>query len=373
MDQDLDLAVNLATVMLSQQATHPTETSIRQVAAQVIDGMLPNLKERIEDVVRQLECRYNVRIGISTELVDKSHKLWLPTRKSEINWRYWNRYKAYLANAKRLPPSVVDGVEESVDRILGLLADPQRNGAWDRRGLVVGHVQSGKTSNYTGLICKAVDAGYRVIVVLAGVHNSLRSQTQQRLDEGFLGFDSVAMRRRTAGPIPPIGVAKFDSTCPTPNTVTTRQGDFSRQVANQFLIQPTQTLLFVVKKNASVLNNLLGWVQRGFPASMSTATRPFVPEVPLLVIDDEADHASVDTKAIPRTEDGTPDPEHNPTAINRAIRKLLYSFEKSAYVGYAWRNYKLPRGQERHGMVQARGLLGECPLEGSGIAWQTQR
>ena len=56
--------------------------------------------------------------------------------------------------------------------------------------MVVGSVQSGKTANYCGLICKAIDAGYRLVVVLAGMHNNLRSQTQYRLDEGVLGRDS---------------------------------------------------------------------------------------------------------------------------------------------------------------------------------------
>ncbi len=65
--------------------------------------------------------------------------------------------------------------------------------------MVVGQVQSGKTANYTGLICKAVDAGYKLIIVLAGMQNSLRSQTQLRLDEGFLGFDSQYFQRTAAG------------------------------------------------------------------------------------------------------------------------------------------------------------------------------
>lgn len=61
----------------------------------------------------------------------------------------------------------------------------------DKKGLVVGQVQSGKTANYTGLICKAADAGFNLIIVLAGMHNNLRSQTQHRLDEDFLGFDTA--------------------------------------------------------------------------------------------------------------------------------------------------------------------------------------
>src|SRR5690606_4025242 len=88
----------------------------------------------------------------------------------------------------------------------GWLESPHRPGQWDRRGIVVGQVQSGKTGHYTGLICKAADAGYKLIVVLAGMHNSLRSQTQLRLDEGLLGFDSQYQYRYDAKTQSRIGV-----------------------------------------------------------------------------------------------------------------------------------------------------------------------
>jgi hypothetical protein len=70
------------------------------------------------------------------------------------------------------------------------LEDPEREGRWDRRGVITGHIQSGKTANYIGLICKAVDAGYKIVIVLAGLNSNLRSQTQIRLEEGFLGYNT---------------------------------------------------------------------------------------------------------------------------------------------------------------------------------------
>src|SRR5207253_3274300 len=103
-------------------------------------------------------------------------------------WRYWQRYREWLE--RTLSFKAVEALDRSSDTILGSLEDPTRDGPWDRRGLVVGHVQSGKTGNYTGLICKAADAGYKIIIVLAGIHNNLRSQTQLRVDEGFLGFNT---------------------------------------------------------------------------------------------------------------------------------------------------------------------------------------
>ncbi|MCB1885710.1 MAG: Z1 domain-containing protein [Geminicoccaceae bacterium] len=206
----------------------------------------------------------------------------------------------------------------------------------ERRGLVVGHVQSGKTASYTGLICKAADAGYTVVIVLAGLHSNLRSQTQLRLDEGFLGYDSASESRGGGRQHIPLGVGRIDPEL-RPDTITTRleRGDFSRRVANNFAINPgRQPLLFVVKKNARVLKNLLDWVLWAANDREKETGRRLVSGVPLLVIDDEADHASVDTKEQPRDENGAFDEEHDPTRINGLIRRILFAFEKSAYVGY---------------------------------------
>jgi hypothetical protein len=146
-------------------------------------------------LVREIEALVNVFVGGSTALADdRGHVPWLAERRSEIEWRFWERYRRYLAETKGFPPAAVSRLDEITDDVLGRLENPDRPGAWDRRGMVVGQVQSGKTANYTGLICKAADAGYRLVVVLAGVHNSLRSQTQLRLDEGFLGFDTQQQR-----------------------------------------------------------------------------------------------------------------------------------------------------------------------------------
>ncbi|MCX7009910.1 MAG: hypothetical protein NTY53_22155, partial [Kiritimatiellaeota bacterium] len=225
-------------------------------------------------------------------------------------------------------------MDKVTNDVLERVEDPQRPGTWDRRGLVMGHVQSGKTSNYCGLICKAADAGYKVIIVLAGVHDSLRSQTQIRLEEGFLGFMNDAF----GGPetFKPVGVGLIDSSIRA-NTGTSRaqKGDFNRNVANQFGIHPGGLpLVFVVKKNVSVLDNLIKWIRSCADAQDEATGRRFVRNVPALIIDDEADLASVDTRQQEFDEDGKPDEDHDPTKTNRNIRLLLRSFEKVAYVGY---------------------------------------
>ena len=206
-------------------------------------------------IVRELESRFNVQAGLGGELFDSTnHVEWLSSRRGAIEWRYWKRYETYLEQDVQLERGPLLRLDELTDAILRQLEDPSREGAWDRRGLVAGHVQSGKTSNYTGLICKAADAGYKVLIVLAGVHNSLRSQTQQRLDEGFLGYDSIDMLK--PGPKRRIGAGRFDSGIQNPDTITNRSenGDFNRRVAGHFSIHAGGSpLLFVIKKNVSVL------------------------------------------------------------------------------------------------------------------------
>eukprot|EP01041_Mallomonas_annulata_P032015 gene32015-54427_t len=105
---------------------------------------------------------------------DDQHQPWLTQRHSEIKWNFWNRYRLYLLNKQKMSPIALENISNVTEQVLGKLEDPQRPGPWDRRGLVMGDVQSGKTGTYVGLICKAADAGYKVIVVLAGLHNNLR-------------------------------------------------------------------------------------------------------------------------------------------------------------------------------------------------------
>jgi hypothetical protein len=263
---------------------------------------------------------------------DNGHVDWLVAARKK-DWRYWQRYQSYLE--RKLSDEVVGALGDSTDGILGKLEDPTRTGSWDRRGLVVGHVQSGKTGNYSGLVCKAADAGYKIIIVLAGLHNNLRSQTQIRLEESFLGYETSPNR----DPGKPIGVAEIDSDPKIhPHCATTRadNGDFNAGVARHFAISPEERpWLFVVKKQKTVLTQLLNWIRGHVADTTDTTTgRRIVTNLPLLIIDDEADHASVDTGEQVFNPDGTPDDEHQPKTINSLIRKILHSFDKKAYVGY---------------------------------------
>ena len=322
-------------LLIEKDKTPITPTLIAE-KVDVAVGLLPpsgTLENDRQAAIGELVRRFSLWIGKDSTLHDAAgHEHWLIASRKK-DWRYWARYQGYLE--RKMSATAVEALDVSTDKILELLEDPEREGSWDRRGLVVGHVQSGKTGNYSGLVCKAADAGYKIIIVLAGLHNNLRSQTQIRLEESFLGYETSS-----AGELAKhIGVGEIDSDAKIqPNCATNRSntGDFNTKVAAHLAISPEQRpWLFVVKKNKTVLERLLKWIRLHVADATDAATgRRFVSNLPLLLIDDESDHASVDTGEQLFNPDGTPDDDHQPKAINSRIRKILHSFAKSAYVGY---------------------------------------
>lgn len=296
-------------------------------------GMLARKGVELPDrelLIKEVESRVVIWQERSTSLEDRTgHEEWLPAARQSKDWPFWDRYRRYLEQVELLPPAVISRVDDSTDRVLSRLESPQRPGEWDRRGLVVGQVQSGKTGHYTGLACKAADAGYKLIVVLAGMHNSLRSQTQLRLDEGLLGFDSQYQYRYDAQTQSRIGVGAMPGAEPLKiGSLTTSHegGDFKKSRAQNLALPiGDMPVLLVTKKHGGILNNLIRWVIQLHGVPVAPGSRELVVrDIPLLVIDDEADNASVNTK-------GTGE---DPTVINRRIREFLKAFDKSAYVGY---------------------------------------
>lgn len=333
-------------LLMDEDERSTITTALISEKIDVVTAMNPKWRTGLnrDAVTDELIRRFSLWVGEDVTMVSNAgHIAWLDSARKR-DWLYWQRYREWLE--KKLSWKAVDALDLSTDKVLGMLEDPQRPGPWDRRGLVVGHVQSGKTGHYTGLICKAADAQYKVIIVLAGLHNNLRSQTQIRMEEGFLGYDTSVR-----DPLRPVGVGEIDADQAIfPNCATTRlnSGDFGKKVAKHLAISPEQRpWLFVVKKNKAVLSELLRWIQNHaadtqLPTDDSSGTndplprvRKIVTRLPLLVIDDEADHASVDTQEQDFNPDtGKPDDDHNPTVINRLIRRILHSFSRSAYVGY---------------------------------------
>jgi hypothetical protein len=274
--------------------------------------------DEAEFLARRLEARHDISMAIGAVLTERNHKPWLEDSLASIDFYYWSRYRKLL-ESKQLSAQVIAALHEDTSRTLGLLENPAKEGPWSRRGMVVGHVQSGKTANYIGLICKAADAGYRLIVVIAGVHNNLRNQTQKRIDEGFVGRDSARLLSQREERY--IGVGRIDSRR-RPVTFTNSVKDFSKEMATGVgvpLHNLNEPVVFVVKKHSSTLKNLLEWL-REHNASRGGKTV----DEPMLLIDDEADNASINVKY----------GKGEVTRINSQIRELLATFSRSCYVGY---------------------------------------
>ncbi len=297
---------------------------LKAVTPEVIRETLANFRripgfevgdEELENLAREFEGNLDVTVSAGW-VIQEDFAPWLADARQEIDFYYWNRYRHLLAQ-KSFPPQVIAKIDEVTDRTLDLLENPSKEGGWNRRGMVVGHVQSGKTANYTGLICKAADAGYKLIIVIAGIQNSLRNQTQERIDEGFVGKDSSSMEANRDSRF--VGVGNIDRKH-KPFTLTTCVKDFNKATASAVGIQlrdlKTPTIL-VIKKNTNTLNNLINWLKEHNVSGGRINS-------PMLLIDDEADNASIDICASP----------DKASRINSLIRELLELFERRCYVGY---------------------------------------
>ena len=296
----------------------PSEAEIDEILARLA-GAFGATPDQVVEARKLLHARFSIRMELGQTL-KVEHVPWLDSRRATIEPFYWNRYREMLLRGN-WSPLVVATLNRSMDDLLDLLGDPAANGNWERRGLVVGDVQSGKTASYAALICKAADAGYRMVILLAGTLENVRRQTQERLDAAFVGLDSRdflargKLKHKTH-----IGVGHIDARRDG-IVFTSRDKDFRAAIASALSISLNsvrEPVLVVAKKHKGVLENLAAWLRT------RNADREGRIDVPLLLIDDEADNASINTRSKP----------NETTAINERIRDLLALFRKSSYVGF---------------------------------------
>jgi len=318
MNEELQSLKDMITGWLSERL--PTPEMIREQIGKLRQVFHSVTDDEAEALALEFEAVHGVTMSIGATLEDKGFEKWLEGTKPDIEFYFWDRYRRLLGK-NGFSSQVLATLDSVTDRTLGLLGNPAKEGVWDRRGMVVGHVQSGKTANYTGLICKAADAGYEVIIVIAGIHNNLRQQTQMRIDEGFIGFDSSMVLNNNQDAQSIVGVGRFDSQR-RPNAFTNTLKDFNKATAESVgipLENLKQPAVFVIKKNTSTLKNLLEWLkEHNARRGSKTITAP------MLLIDDEADNASINIKK----------GQDEVSRINGQIRQLLKIFERSCYVGY---------------------------------------
>lgn len=299
-----------------------TEESINSLIAEVVSlpGIPPYTDEELEICRRDLRYRYAIESTPGSIILnDYDQKEWYTERKNEIDQKFWIRYKDYLIEKKGFSPNIVSKLgNETLDQnLMNHLLDPETrtDSAVLRRGLVIGDVQSGKTSTYIGLICKAADAGFKVFILLTGTIESLRKQTQERVEEGFIGIDMSDMA--TGGKRVGVGT---DNKPLYATTLTSRNNDFtgnSDKIA--VALNNFHAVVFVIKKQKDVLNKLTNWLIK---LNADKITHKI--DLPMLMIDDEADNASINTSKN----------KEDPTIINRLIRKLANIFTRSNYIGF---------------------------------------
>jgi hypothetical protein len=293
-----------------------TDELLTEVLAKV-RVFCPDLAEsEIDGLRRELEATIGVTMSEGVGLRDQAWPPWLDDKRASINWRYWGAFKKQLAS-ENLSNDVKRVLDKDTDNILDYCGNPGEGAGWRIRGLVMGDVQSGKTSNYTSLVNKAADVGYQIIVILTGMIEELRQQTQERLDLGFIGRESNYLLRGDKNR-QPIGVGRFRDEV-RPNVLTSMDSDFLTANAATFggipLVNVLQPVLLVIKKNKSSLTHLIGYLEGQRPGAQL--------DIPLLVVDDESDNASVNARS-----------DESPATINALIRQLLARFRRSTYVGY---------------------------------------
>jgi Z1 domain len=240
--------------------------------------------ERIRELARRTR-----RLTHPRGLTVTGRASWYPGPRE--NDRNWPRLKK-LIEAENWDANSLRDLDDASTKVVAHLADPHEEG-FQRRGLVLGYVQSGKTTNFTAVIAKAADAGYSFFIVLSGIHNGLRQQTQDRLSEQLWSPSRQEWHRLTA------------------------EEDFRpTDSVDAMLNAGEQKVLVVVKKNATRLRSLKRWLEEAHPDNLARC--------PFLIIDDEADQASVNTA----------NPDSSPSAINQLIRQILATLPRASYVGY---------------------------------------
>lgn len=283
-EPDLDAAVEEASQFLQ---------AVGELDADLMDDVRDELIALVEERVRKIKDLY---------LLSRNRPTWYD--ENEQRGIHWPALASYLINDKGWQDTVVtESISPYSAKVVGELGDPSTT-EFDVRGLVVGYVQSGKTANMTGVIARAVDAGYNLVVILAGMTDKLRHQTQKRLEKDLVRrnpYNWELLTRRN-----------------TYDTADGRQIDSGEYQERRTLpnVGRDVAMLAVVKKNRAILDRLIRDIGNttGLPKN----------RLRMLVIDDEADQAGVNSAQSDET----------PAKTNRAIRKLLTALNTVSYVGY---------------------------------------
>ncbi|WP_329001918.1 Z1 domain-containing protein [Kribbella sp. NBC_00709] len=295
------------------------------------------------------EEKFPVEIEGGPVIIASDWKPWYTPDVQRSHNFYWQHYMDFLASHRNWKSDAISSLDIASTRVVERLADPSRRESGQTKGLVVGYVQSGKTANFTGVIAKAIDAGYRLVIVLTGTTNMLREQTQRRLDMELVGRENLLTGSESDTDYADDddwnndrfvchGVRPADVRVPAIHRMTTRHFDYRRlqqglpalqferadrtkALWNPVNLFPSNARLIVVKKNSPVLSNLLKDLKK---------SSDDLSDIPALIIDDESDQASINTTNPKKWHEEN----KKRTAINRHLSELLKMLPRAQYVGY---------------------------------------
>jgi len=304
-----------------------TEELVLSVIDQTLAAMPVPADDEVRNIIRKdIEAEFYIRHTTATAIFDDytQERNWYDNFTPKENF-FWNRYRNYLLEVEKFAPSSVNLLGDvTLKKLMNCLGNPNDDMEGKKRlqrGLVIGDVQSGKTATYTGLICKAADAGYKVVILLTGITESLRKQTQERMEEGIIGY-TIRYNKQTQQslPIKRVGVGLDLKPCRV-TTFTSYEDDFTGKADGiiSSLNNQQYLVMFIVKKNTTVLQKLHNWL-----VGQNKDARDGLIHAPMLLIDDEADNASINTKK----------DKYDPTKTNKLIRKICGAFNNASYVGF---------------------------------------
>jgi hypothetical protein len=325
-----------------------------EIAAQVefylSNPMLKALKisEEVKSlIINKVLMQMSSSVGSKSIVLENPQvERWLDDARADIEWNYWKHYKDLLIRKGRDRGSLLE-TEKVIDEILDLSGDPKKYDAFKRKGLVMGNVQSGKTESYLGLINKAIDTGYKIIILLGGHQNGLRKQTQLRVDEGVIGTKTKGLgldHNKRIG----VGITRPKNYRVVSFTSSDR--DFNSNaldVLDRVVLGDIDgPVVLTVKKWHTVLESLYKWLKK---TNALDPEKNILLDFPLLFIDDEADYATPNSKAperadiaqvtvsnqaLSKDDEDDEEEEDKVTATNGNIRRILSLFRKSTYVAY---------------------------------------
>jgi hypothetical protein len=267
-----------------------------------------------------------VVLARGSSIVDNDPKLHTKWNPNDFKKFYWRKQREFLIqilsnrNGQEEASKIINSIDFETDAILKNMENPSRS-LFNSKGLVVGYVQSGKTANFTALISKSADVGYRFVIVLAGIHDELRQQTQIRIDKELTGHNNLNLEGKF------IEWSEFEESKRWFNLTSAgwisgaETGEFSGKGINKFkdvFLNKERPVIAIIKKNVRILERLIKWISQSEESDRIN--------VPILIIDDEADQASIDGNSNK--------PDTDPAKTNAKIRSIINLFPRSSYVGY---------------------------------------